>query len=254
MSPKKWSKNTYGWARAEVLGALVNAVFLLALCFSIVVEAIQRIFEPRELKDPNLILIVGSIGLVMNLVGLCIFRDHGHSHSHGHSHGQSHHHAHGDRGISPERRRSGLAHSNRLTRLVSSMEPEDTEDEDNSSTRTPYEHHVLQGNSGATTKLTSSNNNVAINVEDSNAERQDKDRNGIVFKSKEDMKTSGNAGQMNIKGVFLHILADAMGSVVVIVSALIVEFTDWKYEMYIDPAMSIFMVILILASVYPLRK
>lgn len=42
MSPKKWSKNTFGWARAEVLGALVNAVFLVALCFSITVEAIKR--------------------------------------------------------------------------------------------------------------------------------------------------------------------------------------------------------------------
>lgn len=42
MSPKKWSKNTFGWARAEVLGALVNAVFLVALCFSITVEACKR--------------------------------------------------------------------------------------------------------------------------------------------------------------------------------------------------------------------
>ena len=29
MAPKAWDKNTYGWARAEVLGALVNAVFLV---------------------------------------------------------------------------------------------------------------------------------------------------------------------------------------------------------------------------------
>jgi len=42
MSPKKWSKNTFGWARAEVLGALVNAVFLVALCFSIIVESVKR--------------------------------------------------------------------------------------------------------------------------------------------------------------------------------------------------------------------
>jgi Co/Zn/Cd efflux system component len=42
MSPKKWSKNTFGWARAEVLGALVNAVFLVALCFSILIESLKR--------------------------------------------------------------------------------------------------------------------------------------------------------------------------------------------------------------------
>jgi zinc transporter 1 len=42
MSVKKWSKNTFGWARAEVLGALVNAVFLVALCFTIVAESLER--------------------------------------------------------------------------------------------------------------------------------------------------------------------------------------------------------------------
>jgi len=32
------AKNTFGWVRAEVLGALVNGVFLLALCFTIFIE------------------------------------------------------------------------------------------------------------------------------------------------------------------------------------------------------------------------
>ena len=41
VSPKDWSKNTFGFARAEVLGALVNSVFLLALCFTILVESIK---------------------------------------------------------------------------------------------------------------------------------------------------------------------------------------------------------------------
>ena len=33
---------SYGWHRAEILAALVNATFLLALCFSIFMEAIER--------------------------------------------------------------------------------------------------------------------------------------------------------------------------------------------------------------------
>lgn len=36
------AKLSYGWQRAEVLGALINGVFLLALCFSIGMEAIAR--------------------------------------------------------------------------------------------------------------------------------------------------------------------------------------------------------------------
>lgn len=45
MSQKQWSKNTYGWARAEVLGALVNSVFLVALCLSIVIESVKRLLN-----------------------------------------------------------------------------------------------------------------------------------------------------------------------------------------------------------------
>lgn len=73
MSPKKWSKNTFGWARAEVLGALVNAVFLVALCFSITVEACKRFIEVERIHDPELLVVVGGIGLLVNVIGLFLF-------------------------------------------------------------------------------------------------------------------------------------------------------------------------------------
>ena len=81
---------TFGWARAEVLGALVNAVFLVALCFSILVEALKRMVIPEGIENPKLVLVVGSVGLFVNVIGLFLFHQHGHSHgggSHGHSHG-----------------------------------------------------------------------------------------------------------------------------------------------------------------------
>ncbi|RNA35602.1 Zinc transporter 1, partial [Brachionus plicatilis] len=46
-------RNTYGWVRAEVLGSLINAVFLLSLCLSIVIESIKRFFEPQNLEQIN---------------------------------------------------------------------------------------------------------------------------------------------------------------------------------------------------------
>ena len=87
MAPKSWSKNTFGWARAEVLGALVNAVFLVALCFSITVESMKRFYEPELIHNPQMILWVGTMGLIVNLIGLCLFHQHGSGH--GHSHGLS---------------------------------------------------------------------------------------------------------------------------------------------------------------------
>lgn len=59
---------------------------------------------------------------------------------------------------------------------------------------------------------------------------------------------------MNMRGVFLHVLADAIGSVIVVISALVIWLTKWEYRMYIDPALSVVMVCLILRSVWPLRK
>ena len=89
---QRTERNTFGWQRAEVLGALVNAVFLIALCFSILVESLKRLVETESIHNPVLVLIVGTLGLLINVVGLVLFHQHGHGHSHGgdgHSHGAS---------------------------------------------------------------------------------------------------------------------------------------------------------------------
>lgn len=195
MAPKSWNKNTFGWARAEVLGALVNAVFLVALCFSITVESLKRFYEIEEIHTPQLILWVGVGGLVVNLLGLLLFHEHGSGH--GHSHGFS---------------RSTHSH---LTDLAEEV---------------PEKDGVPQ----------------------------------IVYSPPEPPKKSGHghghshggggssASQMNMRGVFLHVMADALGSVIVIISAVIMWQTNWQYKNYVDPALSLVLVILILRSVWPL--
>lgn len=59
---------------------------------------------------------------------------------------------------------------------------------------------------------------------------------------------------MNMRGVYLHILGDALGSVIVIVAALIVKYFDGKWTLYVDPVMSIIMVGIILKTSVPLLK
>ena len=53
-----------------------------------------------------------------------------------------------------------------------------------------------------------------------------------------------SSAQLNMRGVFLHVLGDALGSVVVIVSALVIMFVedDWKYK--VDPAMRFVAIVL----------
>eukprot|EP00170_Pyropia_yezoensis_P003377 contig_14119_g3384 len=57
--------NTYGLQRAELLGALANSVFLLALCFTIVIDAVKRLLEPAPLRHPEVVLAVGLTASIM---------------------------------------------------------------------------------------------------------------------------------------------------------------------------------------------
>jgi len=40
-----------------------------------------------------------------------------------------------------------------------------------------------------------------------------------------------------MRAVFLHVLGDALGSVIVIISALVILFVDADWVFYLDPAM-----------------
>ncbi|KAK8758368.1 hypothetical protein V5799_004003, partial [Amblyomma americanum] len=65
-------KNTFGWARVEVLGTLVNMLFLMALCFAISVAGVQTIVhashENTEPHYPMLLLCFGILGLSVDIV------------------------------------------------------------------------------------------------------------------------------------------------------------------------------------------
>ncbi len=89
------------WLRAEILGAFFNATFLIGLCVTIVLEAIQRFFDPPDIRNPEVVLIVGCFGLGSNLLGFWVLGGHGHSHGpgdveagHDHSHAHDHDHPH----------------------------------------------------------------------------------------------------------------------------------------------------------------
>ena len=148
------------------MGALINAVFLYAQCFAIFLQAVKRFLVIEKIEDPKMLLIVGGLGLFINLVGMLIF---GHDHSH-HSH----------QAVDIESEPGEIAEP-------SPAEPSVGED-------------------------------------------------------------------LNIQGVFLHVMADALGSVVVMVSASVIWLTDWKYRDYLDPLLSLVIVLLVSLSSWPLLR
>ncbi|XP_059421581.1 zinc transporter 10 isoform X1 [Carassius carassius] len=178
---------TYGMGRAEVVGALANAVFLAALCFSVSMESLKRLALPQAIDDPPLVLIVGSLGLAVNVLGLIIFQD--------------------------------CSSCVRATRRNDAPVSREAEEE---------------------------------------ADLQEK-------------KTGSDGPPLNIRGecvsclslsagVLLHVLNDALGSVVVVVASAL--FYVWplapespcNWQCYVDPSLTLVMVVIIMSSAAPLVK
>jgi cobalt-zinc-cadmium efflux system protein len=71
-------KHSYGLARAEVIGASLNGLLMLAIIVVLVVEAVQRILEPRPVTA-GVVIAVAAIGLVVN-AGVAYLLSRGHHH------------------------------------------------------------------------------------------------------------------------------------------------------------------------------
>ncbi|XP_058019773.1 calcium/manganese antiporter SLC30A10 isoform X1 [Ahaetulla prasina] len=205
---------SYGSGRAEVVGALCNAVFLAALYFTILLEALQRLARPESLSNATLILVVGTIGLAINVVGLLVFQDWT---------------CCCGRGSPP---------------------PPYLSPEDKSSSRT------VAGSSIALEGM--------VEMSGSASEPRPKAGDSADTQKKPEenkkQKTEKKSEALNIRGVLLHVMGDALGSVIVVVAASIFyilpldENTPCNWQCYIDPSLTIVMVFIILSSAFPLIK
>ncbi|NXI12563.1 ZNT10 protein, partial [Irena cyanogastra] len=173
----KWHKaSTFGFSRADVLGAFGNSVFATALMFSIFVEAVKRYINPQKTEKALLVLIIGISGLFFNLLNYVIFMECCYCHA----------------------------------------APGDTETGD-------------------------SPNDLKSPEEGSEQKKEKKSE------------------ALNIRGVLLHVMGDALGSVVVVVTAIIFYVrplgdAPCNWQCYIDPSLTIVMVFIILSSAFPLIK
>lgn len=67
-------RQTFGFARLEILAGLGNSGLLLAVTVLIVVEAIRRFMQP-ELPDGTLMAIIAAVGLIVNVsIGIMLLR------------------------------------------------------------------------------------------------------------------------------------------------------------------------------------
>eukprot|EP00850_Spirogloea_muscicola_P018579 SM000172S03052 [mRNA] locus=s172:61120:67258:- [translate_table: standard] len=250
------SKYAYGYGRVEVLSGFVNAVFLVFVATLIVLESLERMLDPPEISADNLLLVsVG--GLLVNIVGLVFFHE-AHHHAHGaescsHSHAHSHSPAavtadHADIMEShflsePSKQSSEVGHG---FEVYKHNPLRHTEDVHNQSREAHSAHHHQDdyhqhGDHTHHVELHDSSHGAHTH------------RHGHSHKHElQEALTSGNPHMdHNMHGIFLHILADTLGSVGVVISTLLIKYKGW---MLTDPACSILISILIVSTVIPLLR
>ncbi len=70
-------RKTYGYKRAEILAAFINASALLVIALFLIYEAVKRFLHPSGI-DGTLMLIVASIGLAANLLSVILLESQSH--------------------------------------------------------------------------------------------------------------------------------------------------------------------------------
>jgi len=240
----------------------------------IIYEAVERLMEGSKMHRLGELFIVSVLGFAVNMVGLFSFHHHhdhshgGHSHAHdhsnhshvGHEHENSHSHEHHDHDHDHHENSHSHAHENNhgahshtaqlSNGLASPMLPSpsplspidlNTNSPSKPSRLNPLAQH-LRSNSNAS--LPSHTHDTPI-----------LDHSHTPSHSQASPATGGHShhghhhDNENMQGIFLHVLADALGSVAVIISTACVHYTGWAG---FDPIASVIIAVLIFISAVPL--
>jgi zinc transporter 1 len=228
---------SYGFRRAEVVGALVNGVSLLSLCVFVILQAIPRFFETVDVQSGMLFIVTASVGLLVNVLGVFCFAGHGHSHglpgsgdacAHGHAHQHSHneHTAAQSHGSPHAATRSLLSNEGgSLIRLreLSDAPPPCAHDHDHDHGH-GHDHDHGHGH----------------------------DHHGH---SHDERHEHTEHEDMNMRAVFLHFIADSLSSICVLTVGLTLHFFhDAWWVVYVDPSSSLVIVAITLYLTYPLVR
>ncbi|CAN9460835.1 unnamed protein product [Alternaria alternata] len=163
---------SFGWARASLLGAFFNGSFLFALGISTALQSIERFISIERVQNPKLVLIIGCVGLFLNIISALFLHEHDHDH--------------GSAGNS---------------------------DEESMSTTPTHENHLH-----------------------------------LIAKPRR------HGMDLGILGVLIHVIGDAINNIGVIISAVIIWFVKSPNRFYVDPAVSMWIAIMILLTAIPLTK
>ncbi|KAK8686091.1 hypothetical protein V6N13_125118 [Hibiscus sabdariffa] len=194
-------RQSYGFFRIEILGALVSIQLIWLLAGILVYEAIARLIHDTGEVKGFLMFAVSAFGLVVNIaMALLLGHDHGHHHGHDHNHdngGNEHDHHHHSHSHDSEPPNHGL----------------------NITSHHQHPHHH--------------DSNSKLDDDDDDDHTHEVDRQEPLLKSCEQEPERGaprkQERNINVQGAYLHVLGDSIQSVGVMLGGAIIWYKpEWK--------------------------
>lgn len=198
-----WEANprqSYGFFRIEILGALVSIQLIWLLAGILVYEAIARLIHDTGEVQGFLMFVVSAFGLVVNIAMALLL---GHDHGHGHGHGHGHDHGHGHGGNAHDHHDHGHSHDN----------------ETHIHGLTVTEHHHHYNHDGE---------------KHYHSHEADPTQPLLRTCSESESKSKGGGKQkkqrnINVQGAYLHVLGDSIQSIGVMIGGAIIWYKpEWK--------------------------
>ncbi|KAF3680966.1 Metal tolerance protein 1 [Capsicum annuum] len=204
-----WEANprqSYGFFRIEILGALVSIQMIWLLAGILVYEAIARLIHDTGEVQGFLMFVVSAFGLAVNLImALLLGHEHGHSHghSHGHDHGHGHSHDHEEHSHSHGDQDHGHGERTHIHGISVSRHHHHNEGPSNRDQHS----HAHDDDDHTVPLLKDSCEGEGV----SGGEKKKKQRN------------------INVQGAYLHVLGDSIQSIGVMIGGAIIWYKpEWK--------------------------
>jgi solute carrier family 30 (zinc transporter), member 1 len=204
------------------------------ICF-----AYQYFDSDIEIEKPWLVFYVACAGIVVNICGMFLF--HGHSHAHGHNPT----HIEEDEVENIE----SIAYNYDVVRIADRIHDQELQLDN------PIEYEPVHSRTQSVTESTPLVRPTPIRAQ-SHPEihsANHEDSHGHSDHHNDHHHHSSHA-DLNMHGLFIHILGDLMASLGVITSTAIIIYVDQPWTIYLDPVMSLIITFIVIYSTIPLVK
>ncbi|XP_023158526.1 zinc transporter 2 isoform X2 [Ceratitis capitata] len=262
---------SFGWYRAEVIGAMASVVMIWVITAILVWLAVQRLINRDFEVDATIMLITSGLAILVNLI-MGIQLQHGHTHggmssAHGHSHGGKAKKQKGKKGANLQEATGG-----NLDITTSSSKPHDSHDKryvpgptcsPSGHCSLPPTQRPLEDGAGdleidtsdaviPAAGLSTFSYQNSTSVKDVRAEIA-----AVMAETAPGSHHHGGAAareaeNLNVRAAFIHVIGDMIQSAGVFVAALIIFFRpDWAI---VDPICTFIFSIIVLFTTFAIMK